>query len=426
MERLSTARSQDMRRYERKPFSQTIHYAVNVLEAKNRKWLSLEGKSLDISEAGICIQTDYPLSPGHILWFNGSIEDKAGFVKWCRQLENEYRVGVELDKTYIKHLDEVTDAFIRRLEEIESRCLDPHENEEELFKAVVNAADDCATVLQAFEEEVKDKDIIRDARIWFHQQTNAILSKSYFINRTRTWPQGYQGDYKTLEVIYKSTPLSEGIGYYMDLYSLRLPLSIAVKNRIEKLENILRDELGKRQNPSVLNIACGSCREVFELATEIEKSGARFNCVDLDDDALAFTANRLSFTNISPVTSDQVVLRKYNAVRMFDHELNVNEFGMQDIIYSVGFFDYLQTDFLVKLFKSLYRLLNPGGLLIISFKDVARYRPQEYHWFVDWDGFLQRTEEDFKNILSDADFPVSVISEMREESGVIVFYLVTK
>ena len=111
---------------------------------------------------------------------------------------------------------------------------------------------------------------------------------------------------------------------------------------------------------------------------------------------------------------------------MFDHELNLNEFGMQDIIYSVGFFDYLQTGFLIKLFKSLYKLLNPNGLLIISFKDAARYRSQDYHWFVNWNGFLQRTEEDFRNILSDADFSVSVISEMREESGVIVFYLVTK
>jgi len=426
MERLSTARSQDMRRYERKPFSQTIHYAVNVLEAKNPKWLSLEGKSLDISEAGICLQTDYPLSPGHVLWFNGAIEDKAGFVRWCRQLEDQYRVGIELDKEYIRKLDEATDIFISRLEEIETRCLDPDENEEELFKAIVNAVDDSASVFQAFEEEVKDKDIIPDARIRFQQKTNAILSKSYFVNRTRTWPQGYQGDYKTLETIYKCTPLSEGIGYYLDLYSFHLPLSIAVKNRIKSLEKILRDELLKRQSPSVLNIACGSCREVFELATEIEKSGARFTCIDLDDDALAFAADRLLFTNISPVTSDQVVLRKYNAVRMFDHELNLNEFGMQDIIYSVGFFDYLQTGFLIKLFKSLYKLLNPNGLLIISFKDAARYRSQDYHWFVNWNGFLQRTEEDFRNILSDADFSVSVISEMREESGVIVFYLVTK
>jgi cyclopropane fatty-acyl-phospholipid synthase-like methyltransferase len=111
---------------------------------------------------------------------------------------------------------------------------------------------------------------------------------------------------------------------------------------------------------------------------------------------------------------------------MFDHELNMNEFGKQDIIYSVGFFDYLQSDFLSTMFSALYQMLNPGGKLIASFKDAHRYRYKDYHWIVDWDGFLQRTEEDFLNIFSDANIPFSSISEMREESGVIVFYVVSK
>jgi cyclopropane fatty-acyl-phospholipid synthase-like methyltransferase len=106
--------------------------------------------------------------------------------------------------------------------------------------------------------------------------------------------------------------------------------------------------------------------------------------------------------------------------------MNLKEFGMQDLIYSVGFFDYLPSDFLVNLFRSLYALLNPGGKLIASFKDASRYRYQEYHWVFDWDGFLQRTEQDFRNILSDAGIPDTKISESREDSGVIVFYVITK
>lgn len=203
-------------------------------------------------------------------------------------------------------------------------------------------------------------------------------------------------------------------------------LGIAVRNRIKKLEDILRDELSKRQNLSVLNIACGSCREVFELAPDIKKSGAKFTCIDLDNDALAFAANRLSYTDISPISSNQVELRKYNAVRMFDHELNVNEFGRQDLIYSVGFFDYLDSDFLTKLLEALYILLKPGGKLITSFKDADRYRHQEYHWLFDWTGFLQRTEEEFWKIFSDAGIPFSSVTESREESGVIVFYVISK
>jgi extracellular factor (EF) 3-hydroxypalmitic acid methyl ester biosynthesis protein len=334
-------------------------------------------------------------------------------------------IGEEKGK-YVKLLDMATEQFNKELGAIEKRCYDPNENPKELLMATEKALNDVVYICEEFEQGVKDKDIIRNARIEFREKTNPMLSKSYCINRARTWPQGQQGDYKTLEYAYKNTPLSEGLGYYLDLYFLNLDLAHAVRNRIIKLEDILRDEMLKRQQPSILNIACGSCREVFELAPVIEKSGAKFTCIDLDNDALSFAANRLSYTNISPLISNQVKLRKYNALRMFDHELNISEFGKQDIIYSVGFFDYLRSDFLANMFQALYKSLTPGGILITSFKDASRYRHQDYHWLVDWDGFLQRTEEDFRSIFSEAQIPFSAISEMREESGVIVFYVITK
>jgi hypothetical protein len=111
---------------------------------------------------------------------------------------------------------------------------------------------------------------------------------------------------------------------------------------------------------------------------------------------------------------------------MFDNETTLMEFGRQDIIYSVGFFDYLPDEFLIKLLSSLYNLLDHGGILIAAFKDAARYRSQEYHWILNWDGFLQRREEDFRNILSIAGIPNSAIKEEREESGIIIFYTISK
>lgn len=426
MENLSTNSNGVTRQFERRPYSKTIDFSISALESKERKWLNLKGKAIDISEAGIGIQTDYPLAPGHMLWFNEGIENKAGFVRWCVQLDNDYRVGIKLDGKHVKHLDDVTELFNKRLEEIEKRCIDSETDPDKILHDVKIVISEVLDACAEFEREVKDKDIIRDARVRFREKTNPILSKSYLINRTRTWPQGQQGDYKTLEYAYKNTPLSEGIGHYLDLYLLNSDLAPAVRNRIKKLEDLLRDEISMRQKPSVLNIACGSCREVFELAPEIEKSGAKVTCIDLDNDALSFAANRLSYTNISPLTSNQVKLRKYNALRMFDHELNMSEFGMQDIIYSVGFFDYLESDFLSRLLKASYTLLSPGGKLIASFKDASRYRHQDYHWIADWDGFLQRYEEDFMSIFSEAQIPFSAITEIREETGVIVFYVITK
>jgi SAM-dependent methyltransferase len=416
------------RQFERRPVSQTVDFSISSRESSERKFLHLKGKAVDISDGGLGIQTDYPLKPGHMLWFNDGTEDKAGLVQWCIKHDDDYRVGVKLDGKHIKHLDIATDLFMKRLQEIESKCnTDSSESDPEMiYKELTTTISDVLESCEEFEQEVRDERVIRDAQIRFREKTNRILSKGYFANRARTWPQGYQGDYKMLEGIYRNASLSEHIGYYLDLCFLNRPLAIAVRNRMKKLQFILKDELMKRQKLSILDIACGSCREVAELAPVIEKSKAKVTCIDIDDDALAFAANRLSFTNLSPLFSNQVKFRKYNALRMFDHELNMSEFGKQDIIYSIGFFDYLQNDFLVTLFKAIYDLLNPGGKLIAAFKDASRYRHQEFHWILDWDGFQQRTEEDFWSIFSDAKIPFPSISEIRDESGIIVFYVVSK
>jgi SAM-dependent methyltransferase len=217
--------------------------------------------------------------------------------------------------------------------------------------------------------------------------------------------------------------MSEGIGYYLDKYLLSSPLAVAVRERMRKLAELLKTEMINRQFPKVLDIACGSCRELHDIVPEIEKAGAHFKCIDLDSEALDFALNRLSYAGFS---SSRAEFIQYNALRMFDYETAVSAFGMQDIIYSVGYFDYLADDFLVKLLNSLYLMLNPGGKLIAAFKDANRYRPQAYHWLVNWDGFLQRTPDDFDRILRQAEIPNSALSTTRVRSGIIIFYTATK
>jgi len=266
------------RQFERRPFSQSVDFAISSRESSERKFLHLKGRAVDISDGGLGIHTDYPLKPGHMLWFNDGKEDKAGLVQWCIKHDEDYRVGVKLDGKHIKHLDIATDLFMKRLQELDTKCnaSSPDANPDTIYKEVNLAISDVLESCEEFESEVMDEKIIRDARVRFMEQTNPILSKSYLLNRARTWPQGQQGDYKTLEYAYKNTPLSKGIGYYLDLYFLNRDLGNAVRNRITHLKELLGNELLQRQNPSVLNIACGSCREVIELAPVIEKSKAKF------------------------------------------------------------------------------------------------------------------------------------------------------
>ncbi len=317
--------SPDMRRSQRKAYNKSIFFSFSPEQTKSKK--VFYARAIDISETGIGIETDYPLAPGHTLWLNdGSL--KTGTVKWIKREDNRYRAGIELhadlyekslaiSETIEKYrimLDEATDEFISQLEMIENRCL-LSLKDERIIEDLDRIIDNMMSICKEFEEKAGyTKDELKKIISRFHRDTNPILSKSYCINRARTWPQGYQGDYIILEHIYRNIPFSEGIGYYLDLWALNTPLGHAVRNRIKKLEDILRREINRRYEPNILNIACGSCRELMGIANEIKERDARLICIDNDTDALNFAEIRLSSIGLS----DRIDFRKYNALRMFD------------------------------------------------------------------------------------------------------------
>jgi SAM-dependent methyltransferase len=328
----------------------------------------------------------------------------------------------ETTKKWINFIDSATRELIEKMKSAEQRINEGSADHETVQLTLQSAFVDFSEKARHFEEEVDDKNIVKQARTAFHQKTDDIFSKGYFFNRARIWPQGYQGDYKTLEAIYRNVPQSDGIGYFLDLAALNTALAFGVRNRITMLQDILQNELSKRLRPEILNIACGSSRELFEISPEIIESKAHITCIDHDDDALSFSQNRLYYTDVLR----HIDFRKYNALRLFDYEIAEQDFGSQDIIYSVGLFDYLESDFLVKILNSMYKLLNNEGKLIAAFKDTRKYNSQEYHWFIDWDGFIQRSEEDFSDILAEAQIPGSKINQQRDETGAIIFYTITK
>jgi len=320
-------------------------------------------------------------------------------------------------------LKKTIEKYLVDLEDFEFRC-ERTENRKALLAEITALNDAMLRACAEFENTVDgDEALIREAQADFREKTGPILLKSHFINHARTWPYGYQGDFQMLEGVYRSTPLATGIGYYLDAYSLATTLGNAVRERRTTLRGLLKTELEHRHEPRVLDIACGSCREVFELAEDIKKAAAGITAVDFDPNALSFASDRMLYAGLS---SEQVKFHKYNAIKMVNHDRNLQVFGRHDVIYSVGFFDYLDDAVLVRLLRSLFDLLNPGGKLITSFKDCRRYDTQYYHWMVDWNGFFQRTEEMCEELLQEAGIPADAVTSLRDSSGVILFYSATR
>ncbi len=317
-------------------------------------------------------------------------------------------------------LDLETDRFLGTMDKLEAELLGDEYEHDRVLKKTHEAIDEMMGFCAKFEQKVRDRELIAKKKEEFKSKTAYMLCKSWFMNHARIWPQGYQGDYKMLDNIYRNIPLSTGIGYFIDCYFTSYSLSRAVRGRLKKAVEILGGEFRKTKGKRFFDIGCGSSRDLFEMAQNINASDVQVTCIDIDEDALAFTMDRLTYAGLG----NHLHIRKYNVARMINRDRNLREFGKQDVIYSAGVFNYLPDNLILNLIGALYEMLDSGGKMVIAFEDAMEYRPQEVHWLVNWDSFLQRTEADCRALFKTAGFPGIAIE--RDETGVIMFCMLEK
>lgn len=321
-------------------------------------------------------------------------------------------------------LDNAIQSYVQQLSQIETQATTQPLYDPALFTQLSTATKQVLQSCLAFEQQATSEEV-RNARIIFQEQTEPWIGQSYFIKRARIWPRGYMGDFETLEAFYHGYPPTKaGIGLYLDTYSLSSQLALGIRERRATLRERLAQELQMRPaGARLLNIACGSCRELFELGAEIQRHQPYITCLDSDVDALDYAKTLLPSAGL-PL--DRFNFVKYNALRLANYQKNRQLFGEQDIIYSAGLFDYIPDEPLVKILRALYQLLKPQGRFIAPFKDKTRYATGDYHWLSNWTGFLQRTPAEVEQIFAQAEIPPSAIQQERDKTGIMIFFTVTR
>ena len=208
---------------------------------------------------------------------------------------------------------------------------------------------------------------------------------------------------------------------YLDLNFLQQQLAVAVKNRKNIMRIILESEIEQNSDINIMNIACGSCREWYELLPSKNNSELKLTCIDHDQEALDMSKQRLE--EISHKA--EIAYVRDNVLKMALRKDNIQRYGLQDLIYSIGLYDYLSDKPLKKLLKAQYDLLKEGGKMVASFKDRDRYDRTRYEWICDW-YFEQRREKDVFQIFEDIGIGKNQIKTSWEPSGVIAFFEITK
>lgn len=315
--------------------------------------------------------------------------------------------------------------FTRQLAELETKLGDAavprlDETFQQLSDAIGRSRDACRVI----EEKLRGEPLLlKEVQARFRDEIRPWFDASWFMQRARTKPRGYPGDYELLSAIYDAKPKHTGIGGCLDLYFLHTDLGRAVRARMQAVRQFLVEEIGRRTGDvSILNVACGPCREYVHADELNARPGERevhVTCVDADRQALDFVQSNVA--SAAPTGLDMRCVY-YNALRMSSARANVEKFGRCDIIYSVGLCDYIPDKYLVPMLRGLRETLNEDGVVYIAFKDTRCYDHTEYQWHVDWH-FFQRTESDCRDLFERAGYDMDAMDTTRDETGVIVNFI---
>ena len=314
-------------------------------------------------------------------------------------------------------------AFKQCLLELDSE-IDPDavpQRNDEFHRRTQQAFQESQDACRDFEEENSDDpDLILDVQQGFRQETDPWFSRSWIAHRARTKPSGFAGDFEMLIKIYDEVTPARGLGGYLDLCLLNLPMAPAIRARLAAARKFLIREIALRDTDvRILDIACGPCREFRDWPEP--GNGCRVDVVAMDNDpkALAFIAENVA-KHLAKPTSLQPV--RYNALRTRSASATIRNFGKFDIIYSVGLCDYLSDEHLVGMLSAWRETLHDGGVLYIAFKDSESYDKTPYQWHLDW-FFLQRTPQDVLNLYKAAGFDIDRIETTRDATGIIINYV---
>jgi extracellular factor (EF) 3-hydroxypalmitic acid methyl ester biosynthesis protein len=244
---------------------------------------------------------------------------------------------------------------------------------------------------------------------YFRKQLREFMLCCALMARTNLKPRGYAGDSEMMKMIYCN-------GYQgdttfcklMQKYTVGVPAAQSVRNRRKLILKRLTEfndslKLLPEENLRILSVACGPA---FELS-DILKSVSDFKkyCFTLlDQDPIALDEARHLVSSIEEKFGQKIKVDyvNYSVRMMFSKKLTAQNLNNFHFIYSMGLFDYLTTPVAKAVIDVLYKLLLPGGELVIGNFHVSNPSKIFMEYWGDW-YLIHRTEEELKELLNSLD-----------------------
>jgi SAM-dependent methyltransferase len=166
----------------------------------------------------------------------------------------------------------------------------------------------------------------------------------------------------------------------------RAGMGLSVRYRRQLLRSLIDDTVVRCEQPRLLSVAAGHCRELQGSLVEHALFGGEF--VALDQDALSCE----EIARCHPAPAVRVVNQGVRELAGGpDGSVLAQQLGRFDLIYSAGLYDYLPDALARRLTRRLLAMLRPGGRLLIGNFVPGSSGRGYMELFMDW-ALVLRTE----------------------------------
>ena len=217
-------------------------------------------------------------------------------------------------------------------------------------------------------------------------------------DRSYTKPLGYPGDFQVMNYVYDWK--REGkTTYGQVIHRLGLDVAECIGTRMDVVINtVLKLANTKRpgETARVLSLGSGPAREVSQIYEKTARGTTKFEYTLVDQEELAL---QYAYEGNYPSAMAHGAGAKINCLNLSFTDIlrgNLEDKTAydQDIVYSVGLFDYLKDRRARGLAKSLFDFVKPGGLLILGNMNkcaLSNLWPMEC--LTDWRLYYRDNEE---------------------------------
>lgn len=229
-------------------------------------------------------------------------------------------------------------------------------------------------------------------------------------------PLGYPGDYQIMNYVYEwkrvgNTP------YEKLLHRIGIETGACVGTRLRMTQDILRARIAEKPDETtplnIANLGCGSAYEIYDyLKIKHLPRPINVTLIDQDQGALSHAYENAYREVVRHAGRAKLKCLQASFAQLLKAGALFKTLPPQDVIYSLGLFDYLSHRRAKALARDLYAQVAPGGKLIIANVKVGRETCQwPLDLITDW-GLVYRTEQDMRNMYEGLDIEnVEVIED---------------